>query len=465
MIKSLAKRALRTLNVQLVRPSNVDRLLSEKRELEETVANLRAALSSHPVGSYVPALRTSLFEQLCIEYDRGSSDQRDALARKLMARTIADPDFAAIVSNENFADAFKDHELRRYVVAASHFPGGGFAESVRFFESIPTALAVLCAARTQLAADNDDAAMTLLQKGRTQFADDLFIAMELATLLYQQRRIGAANEIAAGFLHEFKAEHDAIEPLQREIETAIREDKLAKDAADDIYGDGFVIDNWLFYWRSYTAFNEFQDGNVALDTGIRREVEKLLSGELAEATTFIDFGAFCGFTIAELAKKYPKVKFIGIDRPQVAKDLNDRTFAAPNVEFIAGDVMDLLASGREFGARPVLFHSRTAVFCYPAYLQRLYAYALQRGINDIVFQEGSTFSRWHLKFFEQGRYPAISMAGRGSTFLHDYPMILGNAGFDIKSSVPIRLKLLLDDRSGFGADHRVTYATVRTRLS
>jgi ubiquinone/menaquinone biosynthesis C-methylase UbiE len=207
---------------------------------------------------------------------------------------------------------------------------------------------------------------------------------------------------------------------------------------------------------------EHRDGNVALEAGIQRVASHLLRGPLRDATTFIDFGAFCGYTIATLATHFPRTWFIGIDRPEIAKSLNDQAFGRKNVEFLDGDILDLVASRESFGARPVLFHSRTAVFCYPEYLRQLYRICAEKGIRDIVMQEGSTFfSRWYLRFFEPGKYPAISFAGRGSTFLHDYMTLLREAGFEIRSSKDIRPKLLLDDRSGFGADHRIVHASLR----
>jgi hypothetical protein len=42
--------------------------------------------------------------------------------------------------------------------------------------------------------------------------------------------------------------------------------------------------------------------------------------------------------------------------------------------------------------------------------------------------------------------------------LHDYKRLLEEAGFEVTSSTPINSSLLIDDRSGFGADHRVIEA-------
>src|SRR5262249_6308082 len=484
-MKRAANSLFRQFGLQIVRAETLDRLVTtaassiqlesqlaerdatireRNGELDQFKSRLRNLEAQLAQQDYVPSIRPKLFKSWCDDYDQMTADGREQLSRAAMTRAILDPRFGEILEQSSFSRLFKKHELRDHVLAAASFGCGDRARARTMFEhtvkKFPTKFNVLSAARAALALDDQERANVLLTDGLNAFPLDLFLTMELATLRYQQGNVDAANELAQTVRDHFAAERQALEPLQREIEQAIAGDRLTKTIEHDIYTDDFVVDNWLFYWRSYTGFNEFQDGNVALDVGIRTEIERLLAGPLRDTTTFIDFGAFCGYTIATLAKRFPNIHFIGIHRPEVVRVLNEQTFQAPNIEFIAGDILELLDSGRNFGGRPVLFHSRTAVFCYPAFLTLLYRKSRERRIRNIVFQEGSTFfSRWHLRFFRDGEYPQVSMAGRDSTILHDYRTILSSAGFAIKRSVPIRPKLLLDNQSGFGAHHCVVHAS------
>ena len=443
----------------------------QSAEARQTITNLQAQLVAvqaslpSPLQAYVPPYAWPLlpkqFTEVIKLYD--SQEDQENISRHVMNRTLLDPAFAELILSRVSNTQFRSHVLYRQMAGAYYFATGRLSEARdEFVVSIRThrnAFNYYCLARVELAQDNGGNAETILKKGLALYPRDRLLSMELSTYLYRNGRIDEANQVAEMVLDEFRAEHAAIEPLQREIEHAMEANLLEKPIEQDIYTDEFSHDVWLSYFRAYTSgLSEYQDPNVALDAGIRRETVQLLQKEIPDATTFIDFGAFCGYTMGKLAEQFPRIKFIGIDRPKIAKSLNDKAFPLSNIEFIAGDVLELFSSDREFGSRPILFHSRTAVFCYPAYLTAVYRRARVRGIRDVIMQEGSTFfSRWWLKYYPSGQYPSVSVAGRGSTFLHDYKQLLKREGFKIRISADIRPKQLLDDFSGFGADHRVIH--------
>jgi tetratricopeptide (TPR) repeat protein len=404
--------------------------------------------------SFQPPLTPNSFLSFTSMYDKGSVQEKEEISRSLIGRCIVDPSYFRYVALSS------NHELGLQLKATVAFVQGDLQQAQSIFsglaETAPSPFNILTLGRIYSAMGNESKARETWKGGINKYGSDFFLTMELATSFYREGLIEEANSYASKVVHEFAAEKEAISPLQKEIELAIENKLFEKPMEKDIYSDDFVEETWWFYYRCYNSFNERQDGSVSLDLGIRRVVEKII--EKNAPTTFIDFGAFCGFTIAKLAEKFPNTKFIGIDRPQIAKRLNDQHFVAPNLKFIAGDIIDFLKNN-DLGASPMLFHSRTAVFCYPEFLRHLYTVARERGVSKIVFQEGSTFfSRWFLKFFHLGQYPAISLSGRGSTFLHDYKRLLEEAGFEVTSSTPINSSLLIDDRSGFGADHRVIEA-------
>jgi tetratricopeptide (TPR) repeat protein len=445
--------------------SRVSELEVEREQQRAELETMRHANALALFPSYAHPLKPTEFPALCARYDALSTADKWTAARDIMARVTADPPYVEVLLSPLSTSQFAGHYLFTIIEGSSHFAHGRLGAAADTFgklaERDPTVLNILCFARTLLALGDDEKAIGVLQRALTVHPQDQYICMELATACYCIGRLDEANKVAQAVLPAFAGEHTAIEGLQKEIDEAIVTRALEKTVDQDVYTDDFVADTWWFYYRSYTTAHEFRDGNVELDSGIRREVVRLLKSELADASTFIDFGAFCGFTIAKLAEEFPGIRFIGIDRPEYAKKLNDLAFPLPNVEFVAGNILDLL-DRTDLGSRPVLFHSRTAVFCYPAFLDLLYGKAKTRGVKDVVFQEGSTFfSRWHLKFYELGKYPAISMAGRGATFLHDYPTLLKRQGYSIQSSAAIRPRLLLDDSSGFGADHRIIHALIK----
>lgn len=397
--------------------------------------------------------------QLCRAYDQAGAAQA-AVSRDVMGRIAREPAFGELLMGPFARKRSPRHVLWFQIAAAVQFARGRLREAAQLLaeadQSWPSAFNALCLCRA-LEAVGDPAGEAGLRAGLGRFPGDLYLTMELATCLARSDRPGEADALLQSMRHVFEDERRSLEPLQREIEEAIATDRLTKEASHDIYTEEVVVTTWWRYWRCYEGFGEHQEGNAGLDHAIRRAVKPILQG--GEIRTFIDFGAFCAHTIFRLAQEFPAIRFIGIDRPQIARDLNVEAFALPNLEFIAGDVLDLVETA-QIGADTALFHARTACFCYPAYLRRLYAASRRRGISHILAAEVTTFSRWFLKLYPQGQFPAISMAARTKTFVHDYRRLIEEAGYTLVGAPSVQPWLLLDDSSGFIADHRIWHGAL-----
>jgi tetratricopeptide (TPR) repeat protein len=283
-----------------------NRRLKRLREDRGEAIERSKALQQELLRNYDAPLLPQRFPALSAHYDSLPVESRETFSREVMARAIFEPDHFRFIARIA-------HPLARQAQAAAAFARGDLPDAADIFATLEsTEFNVLCRARTLEAIGNFATAEEILRQRIDR--NELFIVMELATLYAQHGKFAAANELLERVTEHFKDEQQAIQPLQHEIDAAIARGAMEKETADDIYTEAFVVDNWWFYLWTYSTFNEFQHGNMALDSGIRRQVTRLLKDTLPQTKTFIDFGAFCGFTIAKLKRFPPDLKSAGFPK-------------------------------------------------------------------------------------------------------------------------------------------------------
>jgi hypothetical protein len=162
----------------------------------------------------------------------------------------------------------------------------------------------------------------------------------------------------------------------------------------------------------------------------------------------INFGAFCAKSDFELANAFPEVEFIGVDRQQVC-DLNQKVFAAPNIRYVAADIVDFLET-MQIRRNALFVHARTACLCYPDFLRLVYQKCADRGIPYIWMYEGCALSPDHI-YRDFGEIPTISLAARSAMFIHDYPRLLTGAGYSVVYLRRPFQSILLDHEDDLGS--------------
>jgi hypothetical protein len=118
---------------------------------------------------------------------------------------------------------------------------------------------------------------------------------------------------------------------------------------------------------------------------IEHVMERMIKDH-SEIKNVIDFGTFCASPLYKLSVKFPNIKFFGLDREKSTKSLNDAAYQDHNLEFIAGDILDVLPK-LPIRDNSLLFHSRTATLIYPEQLKLIYKACAQNGIKYIATYE------------------------------------------------------------------------------
>lgn len=143
----------------------------------------------------------------------------------------------------------------------------------------------------------------------------------------------------------------------------------------------------------------------------------------------LDFGVSYGHINSVIAKKRPDVQMYGIDRSPLTKMYNEHYFGSvPNLHFVAGDVFDLL-KGVKFDA---LFHMRTATLLPKNFNINLYEKAAAAGVDWVLGAEplGMSWQTSSPYEFSYNDKPSVSF--RNHMFIHNYPSMLKQAGFNLR---------------------------------
>lgn len=146
----------------------------------------------------------------------------------------------------------------------------------------------------------------------------------------------------------------------------------------------------------------------------------------------LNFGVGYGHIDSQLAKRFPRVRFLGLDRAQITKLYNDFTLSGqPNLEFVAADVFAYLASKRFDGG--IFFHVRTLSLLHPSFIEKLYKAARAAGFKHVFGLEQKGISRDTWEDYRFSDEPRPSVQYRGPMYVHNYPGLLKAAGFAVKS--------------------------------
>jgi len=165
-------------------------------------------------------------------------------------------------------------------------------------------------------------------------------------------------------------------------------------------------------------------------------ISSLLNEDGAIQKVF-NFGVSYAYIDSLLADKFPKTNFVGIDRSIYTKCVNDALFkTSGNLEIIFGDVFDVLKNNNFDGC--IFFHTRTLVLLPEDFIKRLYKAVELAGFKYIVCIEQIGVSRFTNEPYEFSITPQNSIPFRDGMYIHNYPGLIDEAGYQIKKSQLIK---------------------------
>ena len=156
--------------------------------------------------------------------------------------------------------------------------------------------------------------------------------------------------------------------------------------------------------------------------------QQLLSNE--KIGTFFNLGVCYPYIDSELAKLYPAISFMGVERTAVIPLLNNHYFAhQTNMHAEAGDLFEHLAEKNYNNS--VFFHARTLTLLPKTFVERTYRCAHDAGFKFIFGNEQTGVSRRSQKSFNFSYEDAPSELYRKHMLTHNYPAILRSTGWEL----------------------------------
>jgi hypothetical protein len=359
---------------------------------------------------------------------------REEFTAIVMKKLLLDPGYGRILETPCVQSKFGDEEIYSFALAAIHFGRGDVGSATHVLEDVvkrfPSPLAYNSLARSYLL-DDEAKGLQVLLEGYALFPKHMDLVMELATAYYRAWKTAKANEYVSQVVDQLAISRFDQTSFVTEVEAALRNRTLLRDGGADIYNDNFTRNTWWSYWNSAVWYSPYQDSHRWLFDFMENAVGAVLDQEAAELNHVFDFGTLCGHYLYNLSKRYPKASFAGIDRQLLIKELNDYMYRVPNLAFHADDIRDYIPKLGGRSRNAMMMHARTATFCYPEYLRRLYGACAGAGVRNVVLFEGNSLCQHNFEFYDFDNMPADTVPTRVPLMLHNYPKLLREAGYDV----------------------------------
>jgi hypothetical protein len=185
----------------------------------------------------------------------------------------------------------------------------------------------------------------------------------------------------------------------------------------------------------YRSELEDMQADRASESGsVHAEILRRVSAALKkhpEIRTVTNFGVGYGHVDSVLAGRFPEVTFYGFDRSTLTKAFNEHAFRLPNLGFVAGDVFHHFSAVQAAGPW-LLLHARTLTMLPRSFVRHLYQSAGDAGAMVTVAVEQCGIS-WQTgqpyEFSSDPEQPSVALSA--GMFVHNYPGLLMEAGFDV----------------------------------
>jgi|688.fasta_scaffold503680_2 hypothetical protein len=144
-----------------------------------------------------------------------------------------------------------------------------------------------------------------------------------------------------------------------------------------------------------------------------------------------NFGVGYAHIDKQLALKFPKINFFGIERSSAAKYYNEHNNIPSNLKILEGDVLSHISSTKYSDG--LFIHIRTTLLLPTQFVDELYSKLNDSGFVELYAVEQLGLSRSTGTFYEFSILEKNSELYRRHMFIHNYPNILKKYKFYIKS--------------------------------
>jgi tetratricopeptide (TPR) repeat protein len=385
-------------------------------------------------------------------YNKATPAEQAEFRQQARAMILADSSSVVLLETDFIHSIFKGHEAMYLdFLATAYYAKGNLKKAYQCFVELqklePSDLIYLHMARCLMHTGTSEEVFAMLQEGCTKYPQSPFLLMSLASAYFRAGKTSQANEtlrrIDAGILKNIQEKSHNLSILQNEVNEALTSKTIVRPVENlgfQKYAEGTVQDYWEDLFFHFTAKTRFQHGWSDLCYITEKKLSDFID-KYKDVKTVLNFGVFCAVPDYNLSRKYPSLNFIGVDREQDTKDLNDAAFHAPNVSFHAIDMIDIIYEDRNevknfikkeiTKGEMMIFHARTTTLIYPEAVKQFYNSCAKLGVKYIALYENMSLSRTHMQYFDFDELPADAIPYYSIMMIHNYKKYLEDAGYEI----------------------------------
>lgn len=167
--------------------------------------------------------------------------------------------------------------------------------------------------------------------------------------------------------------------------------------------------------------------------GLLAEADTVLSNLLQGGSVrqVVNFGVSYAYLDSLLAKKFPDVRFLGVDRSRAVCEFNSDDFKLSNLSFLACDINDWIARQSDLSSA-VFFHMRTGILLSQNFLDHLYGKLTEKSVLAICGFEPVGVSRDTNTFISQSYEERPSVIFRDELYIHNYAGLCAKHGYKMR---------------------------------
>ena len=211
------------------------------------------------------------------------------------------------------------------------------------------------------------------------------------------------------------------------------------------FGSGYGYENTeedlevaLFYKSEFNSGKFSARETPAINNLVLDKLTRILGEEHGGITRVVNFGACYAYLDALLAKNFPQIEFVGIDRAETIKDLNSKDFARiQNIKFAADDILNWVTS-QDTMSGTLFFSVRTQVLLPRDFLIEMYELLGSKNCSQILVFEPYGLSRVTNDLPIGGENLTSSLLYRDTMYLHNYQGIGRLSGFSISDHLYVK---------------------------
>jgi len=400
--------------------------------------------------SYISEIPMQQWKKIVEDFNSLKSlHEREQATVSLADAICREPRFLDIISQGYVKSLITNEELYANLLGTAFYVNGKVEEAFAAFSENarkhPTPLNYLFAYRAAVfLGSNEEMAEEIIRESLEKNPGNPALQLCLASSYYRNFKTAEANSVLNSIDPSYLARvktYDVggtssknLPVFENELKNALEHKLLERPKTDeskigDYYNEHSAVGYWNILYYSFNFLNRYQHGWGNLAFMIENIMDKTIR-EHNEVTNVIDFGTFCASPLYKLSLRYPNVKFYGVDREKSTKSLNDAAYQNSNLEFIAGEILDVL-SRLPIRNNSLLFHSRTATLIYPEQLKNIYKACAANGVKYIATYENAALSRTEMQYFDYDNMPKDAIPYASVMIIHNYKKYLEEAGYEI----------------------------------